>query len=352
MKPLLQILNSPDPGGVLALSDSITAHLERHGFSTETVFLTPRPGLSARAKLAGALVAARRIASGEHQAVIAYQAWPSIIVGVASLFAPRTRTLVHQTTVPSATWGPIRWLGAMLGALGRFPVNIVNTAFTRSQFDAYSKAYRRHLRLIEHGVEPPVISRSRAETLARHGIPGDRRILVNTARLVEEKNQATLIRTLPRLPDCRLIVAGEGATRAELEGLAIELGIADRVHLLGALSHQEAIELYGIADLFVFPSLHETFGISAVEAALLSIPTIVSDITVLREVLTIDERSPVAFIDATDVEGWTEQIAAWTRTPPDQAERRSFAAALASRYSEERMMDAYLELLSAPTRIR
>ncbi len=346
----LQVIHSPDPGGVLALAQSITDGVAEQGIAIETVFLTPRPAMSAWAKIRGALAVASRIVRGRHEAVIAYQAWPSIVVALTGLVARPPRLIVHQTTVPSATAAPIRWLGGLIGSLGLYPVNVVNTVFTRNEFKAYPKAYRKHLKLIEHGVPRPVVTVAREATLRRHGVPDDRKILLNTARLVEEKNQDTIIRALPALPDCRLVVAGDGILRDEFQALADVLGVGDRVHLLGPLPHDQTIELYGAADLFVFPSLHETFGISAVEAALLAIPTLVSDIPVLREVLTVDGRSPVEFIGARDVAAWTERLRRWLSDPPPRAGLEAFAAALADKYSEARMIDAYVDLLSDPLR--
>ena len=345
MKRVLQILNSPDPGGVLALAQSITDGVAHHGIMIETLFLTPRPGMSALAKIRGALAAAVRIVRGEYRAVIAYQAWPSIIVGLTGVIARRPRLIVHQTTIPSATAPLIRWLDRIIGSLGLYPVNVVNTAFTRSEFANYPRAYREHLKLIEHGVARPAVTCSRASTLRHYGIPDDAKILLNTGRLAEQKNQDTIIRTLPFLPDCRLVVAGNGDLHDDFIALAKALGVDERVHLLGALPHDQTMELYGAADLFVFPSRHETFGISAVEAALLAIPTLVSDIAVLREVLAVDGQSPVGFIDTIDVAAWTRTVRSWCTAPPPQAELQTFATALARKYSEKRMIDAYIELL-------
>ncbi|WP_300972958.1 glycosyltransferase family 4 protein [Sphingomonas sp. LHG3406-1] len=347
---VIQLIHSPDPGGVLALANSIADGLERHDLPVETLFLTPAPGVPLAAKLKGALRMVRRLIADRDAAVIAYQAGPSIVAALANLVARRERLLIHQTTIPSATKAPVRWLGALLGTVGLYPVNIVNTVFTKGEFDDYPAAYRRRLLLIEHGVDRPAIRAARADTLRRYGIPAEGRILLNTARLVEEKTQDTIIRALVDLPDCRLVVAGTGDRRARYERLAASLGVADRVHLLGALPYGEVVELYGIADQFVFPSLHETFGISAVEAALLALPTIVADIKVLREVLTIDGETPVRFVAPRDVAGWVAAIRTFVDSPPPEAERRRFADRLARRYSTERMIDAYVALLSAPGR--
>jgi glycosyltransferase involved in cell wall biosynthesis len=105
-------------------------------------------------------------------------------------------------------------------------------------------------------------------------------------------------------------------------------------------------ELYGIADIFVFPSLHETFGISAVEAAMLGIPTIAADIPVLREVLTLEGKSPIRFVAPGDAPAWASAIRALSLAPPGDGLLHSFGERLAQRYSTERMIDAYVELLS------
>lgn len=344
----LQILNSPDPGGVLSLSQSIADGVASHGIDIETIFLTPRASMSAWAKLKGALSAARHIIRGNYEAVIAYQAWPSIVVGLAGLIARRPRLIVHQTTIPSATAVPVRLLDRLIGSLGLYPVNVVNTDFTRNEFANYPPAYRMRLKLIEHGVPYPVVTRTRQETLERYGIPDDLKILLNTGRLVEQKNQDTIIRALPALPNARFVVAGDGHLRSSYLHLARALGVEDRVHLLGSLPYLDVVELYGVADLFVFPSRHETFGISAVEAALLGIPTLVSDIAVLREVLCVEGKSPIAFIDETDVPAWEAALKSWLVNPPARSHLVEFGTSLSAKYSEPRMIAAYLELLRAP----
>lgn len=344
----LQILNSPDPGGVLSLSQGIANGVASHGIDVETIFLTPRTGMSTWTKLKGALHAGTRIARGDYEAVIAYQAWPSIVVGIAGLIARRSRLIVHQTTIPSATAMPVRLLDRLIGSLGLYPVNVVNTVFTRNEFADYPSAYRRRLKLIEHGVPCPVVTRTRQETLKRYGIPDDMKVILNTGRLVEQKNQDTIIRALPALPNARFVVAGDGHLRSAYLHLARTLGVEDRVHLLGSLAYPDVMELYGATDVFVFPSRHETFGISAVEAALLGIPTLVSDIPVLREVLCVEGKSPIAFVDETDVPAWGNAVRRWLLNPPARSELEDFGASLSCKYSELQMIAAYLELLRAP----
>lgn len=342
---VLQILNSPDPGGVLALANEIGSGLQQHGLKVETIFLASRPDPSTLTKLWGAIKASRQLVLGGYDAVIAYQSGASITVGVAGLLAPRTQRIVHQTVIPAATAATARFLDRIAGSIGLYPTNVVNTVFTRDQFSGYPKAYRRRLLLIEHGVPQPLLRQSRAATLKQHNIPDDGRIILNTARLVEQKNQEVIIRALASVPDARLVIAGEGGLRPVYEQLARSLGVGDRLHLLGALDHGDALQLYGAADLFVFPSIHETFGISAVEAVILGLPTVVSNTQVLREVLHIDGSSVVRFVPEDDVTAWTNAIQQFLDTPPQATLRADFGERLAAKYSSERMLRSYLDLI-------
>ncbi len=78
----------------------------------------------------------------------------------------------------------------------------------------------------------------------------------------------------PTVPTVRLVVAGEGADRARLEGAAAELGLSDRVLFTGAISDATLEELYRRAALFVMPSKLEGFGLVFVEAMAAAKPCI------------------------------------------------------------------------------
>ena len=342
---LLQIVHSREPGGVLTLAGIVADGLEARGIAVETAFLYGSAGGGGLARLAGAMRMGWRILRGDHDGLIAYQATASIIAGGVGWLRGTRLRIVHQTIQPAATAAPIRWLDRVVGTLGLYPANVVNSVWTRSQFDGYPRRYRDALLLIEHGLTPPRPSCSRAATLARYGVPDDGPILLNTGRLVEQKNQAVLIEALPQLPNARLVIAGGGHLLGAYQALAAKLGVAGRLHLLGALTHAQTAELYGAADLFVFPSMHETFGISAVEAAMLELPIVAADLDVLREVLTVDGQSEAAFVAPQAVADWVGAIRQALALPPEAGRLRAFARTISQRFSETAMIDAYQALI-------
>lgn len=73
-------------------------------------------------------------------------------------------------------------------------------------------------------------------------------------------------------------------THVSIEGLVRELGLEDRVELLGAVSDEHLVHLYEKALAFVFPSLYEGFGLPPLEAMSYGCPVIVSNVASLPEV--------------------------------------------------------------------
>ncbi len=90
---------------------------------------------------------------------------------------------------------------------------------------------------------------------------------------VPRKNLETVLKAMQHVPELHLAVAGatEGSPSPDV---ARELGVADRVHFLGKVTEMAA--LMRSADLFVFPSRYEPFGLVVTEAMASGVPVIVS----------------------------------------------------------------------------
>jgi glycosyltransferase involved in cell wall biosynthesis len=77
-------------------------------------------------------------------------------------------------------------------------------------------------------------------------------------------------------PDTKFVVAGFGDMLPKLISQAIDLGISDRTIFTGRLTDDEVNHIYGIAAVYVMPSVSEPFGITALEAISAGTPTIAS----------------------------------------------------------------------------
>lgn len=95
-------------------------------------------------------------------------------------------------------------------------------------------------------------------------VPAHHRVLLTLGRLHPKKAQDVLIKALPDIPETTLLIAGEGELRQELEALAEDKKVADRVRFLGL--RKDVRQLFDLADVCVFPSRFEPLGNVVLEA--------------------------------------------------------------------------------------
>jgi glycosyltransferase involved in cell wall biosynthesis len=116
-------------------------------------------------------------------------------------------------------------------------------------------------------------------------VPADREVVLCVSGGYRHKNLETLVRAFAevaaRRPDSHLVVVGQapelllGArTGVGVDGLVRELGLTDRVTVLGYISDAELGALYRVASVLVMPSLFEGFGLPVVEALGLGVPVV------------------------------------------------------------------------------
>lgn len=100
-----------------------------------------------------------------------------------------------------------------------------------------------------------------------HHVNDRGRLVLACGRLVPYKGFDVLIRAAVNRP-FEVWIIGEGAERPRLEQLIAELGLGERVRLLGSVNDCERIKLMCLADVFVMPSVTnaETFGLVQLEA--------------------------------------------------------------------------------------
>jgi glycosyltransferase involved in cell wall biosynthesis len=136
------------------------------------------------------------------------------------------------------------------------------------------------------GVRPPALAPVPEHALRERLGLEDARVLLSVAQLRPYKNLGRLISALPAL-DSEIVLVLVGAStphEAELRALAAELGVTDRMRILGWVSEAELAGLYALSAAFVLPSLIEGFGLPVLEAMAHGVPVACSDIPALTEV--------------------------------------------------------------------
>jgi len=189
------------------------------------------------------------------------------------------------------------------------------------------------------GVDPLDFSPSKPDTRGT----GPTRLLT-VARLSEpRKNVDRVLRALADLKNDHEFVyrvVGEGHLKAELQELAKELGLEDRVEFLAGCSHSDLAALYAPSDLFILTSSHtkrsiEGFGIVYLEANAAGTPVLAADCGGATEAVVPGETG--LLINEPSVEAITDALSGFldgTRVF-DPEDCRRFAA----RFSWDRVVD-------------
>lgn len=115
-------------------------------------------------------------------------------------------------------------------------------------------------------VTPVPVARASLQT------PDNTFLIATAGRLQPRKGFDTLIRALATIPGAWLWIAGEGPERRNLESLALDLGLSDRIRFTGWVA--EPIHYLAAADAFVMPSRHEPLGNVLLEAWHAGVPSI------------------------------------------------------------------------------
>lgn len=88
------------------------------------------------------------------------------------------------------------------------------------------------------------------------------------------------------MPECQLLVIGDGELRGYYENLSVEYGVSERVHFIGAIPNEKLPPFYSAASLFVLPSAEtENAGVVLLEAMACGIPVVATDVGGSKELV-------------------------------------------------------------------
>jgi len=259
---------------------------------------------------------------------------------------------------------------AMVGSLLGLPVTITGRGTDLNLIPRYPVPRRMLRRACRSAAAMITVCEALAEPVRALGVPGERvhvlrngvdlelfrppgdraalradldlkgPVLLSVGHLVERKGHHLAVEALQSLPDCTLLIAGEGEERTALEGLIRGRGLSDRVRLLGRKSQAELVELYGAADALVLASSREGWANVLLEAMACGTPVLATPVWGTPEVvrtpeagILMEERSAAA-------------IAAAARTllaaPPDRSATRRYAEG----FSWSATIDGLLDLFT------
>jgi glycosyltransferase involved in cell wall biosynthesis len=182
------------------------------------------------------------------------------------------------------------------------------------------------------------------------GISADAPLVGTVAILRRKKGHAELLEAIPAVlsahPDAHFVFAGNGPQHENLEQRIAELGLTDRVHLLGL--RRDVVNVLGALDLFVLPTHQEALGTAFVEAGAMRLASVATKVDGVPEVV-VDGVSGI-LVPALEVAPLAQAIATLLG---DAARRRAMGEAahahVVSHFSREvmgrGMVEVYRRLL-------
>jgi glycosyltransferase involved in cell wall biosynthesis len=257
--------------------------------------------------------------------------------------------VANQVSSPATVNRFVGLADRVLGTLGFYDVITVNSHATWDYFQSYARSYRKRLVHIPHGFAQKTTALSKEKARDYFGLPKDATIMGTVARLHPLKRIDLAIATLAHLPHLHLAIAGQGPHRECLEALALDLGVANRVHFAGEVNPDRIGTFLACLDVFAFPTAAETFGLAAVEAAQAGVPVIANDLPVLREVLQVEKSACALFVDAENTEKFVSCIELLLADKTLYSRLSTTGRELAERYSLNLMVSEYTKIIMKST---
>jgi glycosyltransferase involved in cell wall biosynthesis len=266
--------------------------------------------------------------------------------------------------------------GAVSGFLGRFPVVAVEhgdahhpgkthiqkikpktisyladswvavSRFTRDALVRRFNVPEKKIRVIPNGIPMDVYTTGGGKISRRDlGLPDDSLVLGAVGSLYPVKGHRYLIEAAARLaplyPGLHVVIAGSGGEEQRLRDLARDLGVAERVHLLGR--RNDIPDLLKAFDMFVLPSESEAHPLSLCEAMATGLPSVASDVGGVPEV--IENGRSGLLVPPGDIDALAKAV-------KDLIESRDLRERLGTQarervrqeYSTERMLERYSDL--------
>ncbi len=276
--------------GVLATDQRVGAAIAAHRLGVNARAVRAPEGGFDRAALRAHVRAIRAFAP---DVVHGNHTWPWACAHgeLAALLCPGVRVLaVDHLPVPSALPRRRLYAGRLLARALDGHVAVGERAAREIERLVGLRAGT--VRSIPNGV-PPAPPRQAA---AAPDSPGP--VVGSVGRLAEQKGYDLLVRALPALPGATLVLVGEGPARGELERLAAELGVRERLRITGwtpdPRSHLAAF------DVFALPSRWEGLPLGILEAMHAGLPVVACDVGSVAEAVHDGETGFVVAPDDLD----------------------------------------------------
>jgi N-acetyl-alpha-D-glucosaminyl L-malate synthase BshA len=264
-----------------------------------------------------------------------------ILSSSCAMRAPRTVTTLHGTDITLVGSDPSYARVVAFSIDQSHGVTAVSESLRRQTIDALGVA--RDIRVIPNFLSCKTYRRAPDAALRARLDGGDPRnaivLHVSNFRPVKRVNVVVDIfqRIRQRVP-ARLVMIGDGPDRGSAEHQAAELGLSDHVTFIG--EQLDLVPWLSVADLFLLPSIQESFGMAALEAMACEVVVVASRVGGLPEII---EDGVTGFLcEPDDIDGMADRsVGALLDSGRRTAVGQAAAMAVRTRYCTESIVPEY-----------
>lgn len=212
----------------------------------------------------------------------------------------------------------------------------------------YKYGVRTPIEVIMTGIDPKAFSRLKEEEAdelrSKYKIASDAKVLLYLSRIAKEKNIDLLLKSFIKIkeqyPKCHLLLVGGGPEENAVKLQLTTYNLQDSVTMTGMLPKEEANRIFGMADIFTFPSHTETQGIVIAEAMASGTPPVAVNIMGPTELIHDGEDG---YLVKNNVADFSEHV---LKLLTDDKLRDKFATEGRSRVEEFSNETSVLKLIS------
>ena len=274
---------------------------------------------------------------------------PDAVIGKAHYSSPIATSLAAlagvpvrvatQTSPPNTHNIIANMLDIIASFAGIYTKNVCASYSMFSCFEKYPKFYKKNLVVIQNGIkfQNPTLSNNKFGSLKE--VESNSKILLSIGRLSHEKNHIFLLDLIENIPEVLLYIVGGGELEAFLAQEISRRHLNDRVRLIGEVPAREIPKFLALADVFLFPSKYEAFGLVAAEAMAAGLPIIASDIPAAQEVV-----GTAGSIAKLDLDLWKAEVMRVLYEPGVSQSMSEAGLKRAQIFSLDRMVQQYMDV--------
>uniref|UniRef100_UPI003F9E0E9D glycosyltransferase family 4 protein n=1 Tax=Rhodoblastus sp. TaxID=1962975 RepID=UPI003F9E0E9D len=248
----------------------------------------------------------------------------------------------------------MQFIDMVMGSVGVYDEIVCVSQAVATSFESHPANYLSRIRVVTNGLPFLTPTMAREEVRRRLGIENSEGFLFMAGRLAPQKNVSAAVLAMTRTNNIRLVLAGEGPQRKELEQIIFNGDLSKKVTLLGMRPNEDVINLLYACDAYVQVSMYEGHSFSLLEAIYARCPLLVSDVPTQVEAVSLPNGSHAAvFCDPANID---EMAQAMNCVVFDEQRRRQLASSVeqlaATLPTETKMQDTYsgiIKSLATPT---